>query len=247
MSMNIAKRLVLLVFMLLCATGLKAQQCKVDVVYLHNGSIIKGELIELKVGESVKVQTVGGSIFVFSMDEVDKIIREDQSDGRLQGMNSTSQSREVQNNTQLRDNNTQNQDGIDDSDRSGMQNTQPNNPQRNLGVNPGTSQVLGILIPGGGHIYSGKTVTGLALLGISAGAPVVGWTLSEWDNMTPYYVGLGVAGAAWLYSIIDSPKAARRANLSRGIAINESIRISPDRIGTNIFNEGYGLSLKANF
>lgn len=47
-----------------------------DVVYLKNGSIIKGMIIETIPNESIKIETADGSIFVYSMDEVQKMTKE---------------------------------------------------------------------------------------------------------------------------------------------------------------------------
>lgn len=48
---------------------------QVENVYLKNGSMIRGVLIEQIPGESVKVQTSDGSIYVYKMTEIDKIVR----------------------------------------------------------------------------------------------------------------------------------------------------------------------------
>ena len=47
-----------------------------DVVYLKDGSIIKGTIIEQIPNESLKIKTTGGSIFVYRMDEISKISKE---------------------------------------------------------------------------------------------------------------------------------------------------------------------------
>ncbi len=47
-----------------------------DVVYLKNGSIIKGVIVEQIPGESVKLETRDGNVFVFTMLEIAKITRE---------------------------------------------------------------------------------------------------------------------------------------------------------------------------
>lgn len=52
-----------------------AQQYQ-DVVYLKNGSIIRGVIIEQIPGDSLKIQTPGGSVFVHRMSEVLKIAKE---------------------------------------------------------------------------------------------------------------------------------------------------------------------------
>ncbi|PCJ89501.1 MAG: hypothetical protein COA57_01860 [Flavobacteriales bacterium] len=53
-----------------------AQQTERDVVYLKNGSIIKGKIIEMELDGNIKIETMGGSIFVYKMEEVKKIAKE---------------------------------------------------------------------------------------------------------------------------------------------------------------------------
>jgi hypothetical protein len=53
-----------------------AQNSTVDIIYLKNGSIIKGDVIEFIPNEKVKIQTKDGSIFVYTSSEVEKIIKE---------------------------------------------------------------------------------------------------------------------------------------------------------------------------
>jgi hypothetical protein len=48
----------------------------VEVVYLKNGSIIRGIIIEQIPGKSIKIQTEGGNVFVFTYDEIEKITKE---------------------------------------------------------------------------------------------------------------------------------------------------------------------------
>ena len=52
-------------------------QTVVDVVYLKNGSVIRGTIVEQVPGESLKVQTANGSIFVYTLDEVEKMTKEE--------------------------------------------------------------------------------------------------------------------------------------------------------------------------
>ena len=53
-----------------------AQQNLKDVVYLKNGSIIKGIIIEQTPGKSIKIQTKDGSVFVYEISEIDKMVKE---------------------------------------------------------------------------------------------------------------------------------------------------------------------------
>ncbi|CEN39008.1 hypothetical protein CCYN2B_60001 [Capnocytophaga cynodegmi] len=47
-----------------------------DVVYLKNGGVIKGEIIEQVPNISIKIQTKDGNVFVYEMDEISKISKE---------------------------------------------------------------------------------------------------------------------------------------------------------------------------
>lgn len=64
---------------MLSAVSMTAQRM-VETVYLKNGGLVKGEIIEQIPGESLKVKTKDGSIFVYQMDEVEKIAKEAKSD-----------------------------------------------------------------------------------------------------------------------------------------------------------------------
>ena len=52
-----------------------AQQTE-DVVYLKNGDIVWGTIVEQIPSESLKIQTADGSVFVYAMNEISKIVRE---------------------------------------------------------------------------------------------------------------------------------------------------------------------------
>jgi len=54
------------------------QSQDVDLLYLKNGSIIRGQVIELN-SSSVKIRTTDGSLFVYSMSEVEKMVKESTS------------------------------------------------------------------------------------------------------------------------------------------------------------------------
>jgi hypothetical protein len=47
-----------------------------DVVYLKNGSIVRGTIVEQVPNQSLKIQTRDGSVFVYEMAEVTKITKE---------------------------------------------------------------------------------------------------------------------------------------------------------------------------
>ena len=47
-----------------------------DVLYLKNGGVIRGTIIEQVPGEHVKIELLGGSIFVFTEEEIDVVTKE---------------------------------------------------------------------------------------------------------------------------------------------------------------------------
>lgn len=53
-------------------------QSLTEVLYLKNGNVIRGTIIEQVPNESIKIQTVDGSIFAYSMADVLKITKEQQ-------------------------------------------------------------------------------------------------------------------------------------------------------------------------
>ena len=67
--------IIMCVLVFVLVSHASAQQYQ-DVVYLKNGSIIRGVIIEQIPGDSLKIQTEGGSVFVHRMSEVLKIAKE---------------------------------------------------------------------------------------------------------------------------------------------------------------------------
>lgn len=62
------------IFLCLLSITVSAQKTK-DVIYLKNGSIIYGKLIEAS-GQSFKLQTADGSVMIYPAQEVEKLTRE---------------------------------------------------------------------------------------------------------------------------------------------------------------------------
>ena len=66
----------LLLFFTLISELAFSQQNYQDVVYLKNGSIIHGVIIEQIPNKSIKIQTSDRNVFVYQMEEIEKITRE---------------------------------------------------------------------------------------------------------------------------------------------------------------------------
>jgi hypothetical protein len=56
--------------------GISGQEPMQDVVYLENGSVIRGTIIDQIPDESLRIRMQDGSVFVFRMQEVERITRE---------------------------------------------------------------------------------------------------------------------------------------------------------------------------
>lgn len=70
------KRYFLFLVFLFTSISTFAQKDKQDVVYLKNGSVIRGEVVNLVPNETVKIKTMDGSIFAYPMSEVKEITKE---------------------------------------------------------------------------------------------------------------------------------------------------------------------------
>ena len=73
---SIFQRLFTILVLLVLHSSAHAQ-ATVDVVYLKNGSVIRGMIIEQVPNESLKIQTRDGSVFVYAISEVEKITKEE--------------------------------------------------------------------------------------------------------------------------------------------------------------------------
>lgn len=73
------KKLFICLLLAVCACGTLCAQNMKDVVYLKNGGVIKGTIMEQVPGQSLKIQTSDGSVFVYNMSEVEKIGKEQAS------------------------------------------------------------------------------------------------------------------------------------------------------------------------
>ena len=62
--------------LLVSAASCFGQSSTDDVVYLKNGSIIRGTIIEQVPNKSIKIQTQDGNVFVYEISQVEKITKE---------------------------------------------------------------------------------------------------------------------------------------------------------------------------
>lgn len=63
--------------MIMLSCGVFAQEEWQDVLYLSNGSVVRGVIVEHQSEKTVKIQTDDGNLFIYSADEVEKITKEE--------------------------------------------------------------------------------------------------------------------------------------------------------------------------
>ncbi len=84
------KHLLLLIPIYLFTISVIYSQQYEDIVYLKNGSEIHGTIIEQIPNESIKIKTKDGNIFVYKMDEIDKMTKEEIKREKVERAPSTS-------------------------------------------------------------------------------------------------------------------------------------------------------------
>lgn len=70
------KKILTLVLFTLFTLVVFAQSKLQDVVYLKNGSIIRGIIIEQVPNKSIKIETADKSVFVYQLEEIEKLVKE---------------------------------------------------------------------------------------------------------------------------------------------------------------------------
>lgn len=74
---------ILFILILLVSFFSFAQKSFIDVVYLNNGSIIKGLITEMDFNESITIRTDNGSILIVKVAEVKKVLKEERIVGEI--------------------------------------------------------------------------------------------------------------------------------------------------------------------
>lgn len=74
----ILNRILQIVILILfsCASSIAQKPSLTELTYLKNGGIIRGAIIELIPNDVIKIKTTDGSVVVYSMDDVEKVLRE---------------------------------------------------------------------------------------------------------------------------------------------------------------------------
>ena len=90
------KKIITLIVFTLISTIVLAQNNYQDVVYLKNGSVIRGVIIEQVPNESIKIETADRSIFVYKMDEIQKLTKEEKTVAKVDNLAPVNESEGLQ-------------------------------------------------------------------------------------------------------------------------------------------------------
>jgi TM2 domain-containing membrane protein YozV len=169
-----------------------------DVVYLKDGSIIKGTIIEQIPNVSIKIETIDGSVFVYKMEQIEKITKEEKRVAAETSGNSRENSRHIR----------------------------KKSPVLAFWLSflvPGAGQYYNGQITKG-IIQDVLYVAGLTVA-LTAGIKTettpyysYGYYYSYYYDETTksitawYWIGLGVAIGSWVWSMIDAPISASAIN-----------------------------------
>ena len=182
-----------------------------DVVYLKDGTIVRGIIIEQIPGESLKIQTQGGSMFVYTLEEIAKIVKEPVLEPEVKAKPDP--------------------DMTDVAKESMME---MKGQIRVKKKEPWLAFALSLVMPGTGQFYNDQYTKGIIQLGaVAAGAglvfigvrdnykaygldadgnPFYHWTDPEGNNKTIALPGGILWACAHVWSVIDAPLSAIRIN-----------------------------------
>lgn len=223
---KIMKRInLLLSFLILIVFSTKAQQNYEDVVFLKNGSVIHGVIIEQIPNKSIKIKTKDGSIFVYAYTEIQKMTKE-------QVVSNYS----VQNNT-----------GVDKTFKN------PTTALLFSFLIPGGGQFYnheytkGAIMLGVDLIAVGVGIIGATNISYHSGTYHPGYYLgghyySGYSDPGYYYsdpnalmyIGFGLQLANGIYSMIDASNSAKAINKKNGLGMilkldrNTDLALQPD-------------------
>jgi TM2 domain-containing membrane protein YozV len=156
-----------IIFLILGISITYAQEVLQDVVYLKNGAIIHGVIVEQIPNESIKIKTNDGNIFVFKMTKIQKIAKENIK--------------------------------------------KPVKKTRIRMKSPALAFSLSFITPGTGQFYNGQVGKGILQFGVTIPCAVI--AILNADDPTNFSaIASGIAGTAYLWSVIDAPISANKIN-----------------------------------
>ncbi|HUL44000.1 MAG TPA: DUF5683 domain-containing protein [Bacteroidota bacterium] len=249
----------------------RAQQSTDDVIYLKDGSILKGKIFEEVPAKYIKLQTPDGKIREYKMKAIKSITRTPQAN--TETIEAADKDPAVKGGAVI--------PPAQSSPPLAPQQTKPLQltPQAGPMVfaerkSPTAAFILSFLVPGMGQFYNGQYLKG----GIQTGAFVAGigvmlaWGRANSYSSEPYtdysyygtytyyhtwdedyttawmYIGAGVAVSSWIWSMIDAPISANHINDEHfNNSYGHMIEMGSDRyvVGIDVGMQERGLGARA--
>ena len=187
------KLLFIIFFSIIAVTSTFSQQRMQDVVYLKDGTIIRGTIIEQVPDVSIKIQTKDKSVFVYKMEDILKITKEP-----------IKTNYEGYSETELRDEKS------------------PALAFVLSFLLPGAGQYYnGDVVKG--VLQTGLVITGWVVALTTYEEEESGeyyysglyYTIYSSEKTAGVYIGVGIAVGAWVWSMIDAPISASNINKRR--------------------------------
>ena len=196
-----------LLLCLLCLSifTIKAQQNYEDLVFLKNGSIIRGIIIEQIPNQSLKIQTKDGSVYTYNIADVEKMTKEEVFYNRRNRHDNYNYNQFNETNPTYRS---------------------PSTAALFSVLVPGGGQFY--------NGQTGKGVLMLGVAVASWGVAISGINLMNYENdgsyLLLYIAGLaGVVGTS-IWSIADASNTAKALNFKNGLSLNYKLDKNTDLV-----------------
>jgi len=251
------KIILFLVFALFAVVASSAQTANYqDVVYLKNGIIVRGVIVEQYPGISLKIEANDGSVYVFNMDDVEKLAKEKLAENVSPSITSQPVS-------QPKITYIEPQDDINYGRPLPEYKYMFGNPISHYGgrKSPALAGWMSFFVPGVGQWINGDVGGGWFFFGAHIACSV--WSIAT-TNVYYNYNGYDIYfklnplpllfdAAVTISAICDGVSRAKKVNLARGFASN--INISPTIMRNDLTNFGsvnsgnysYGLKVNVSF
>jgi TM2 domain-containing membrane protein YozV len=203
-----------------------AQQNYQDVVYLKNGSIIRGVIIEQVPNVSIKIETKDGNVFVYEISQVEKMTKE----------------RPVGN---FSNNNNSNIDEKSPTTAFFLSFLVPGLGQYYNGQATKGIIMDAVYVTGWALFFGAGTTT-------TTNNDYYYYNYNTTEITTWYYVGLGMVIGSSIWSMIDAPISANNINEQRRNSFGHLLEYNFDKVAIVgidpvAFRHGSGVSLTVHF
>jgi len=229
------KRLLILLFLMLSV--LIAQNDSSDIVYLKNGSIIKGKITQFITDSIVTIEIEQNNALSFKMSEIEKFVL---------GSNEVvaNKSSSLQNNNQNIESENLTKEKINWGEMSNKPKSKYYERETYDSKDPALAGILSFLICGLGQYYNGDIGEGLLFQGIDVAGLVliINGVKTDIDYNNDYtlcYIGYGICCISSILSITDaysSAKSYNRKSDHNSVPFwSQNIKVEPDKDGLKIY------------